>query len=235
MEAMLSVDNLHVSYGAIKALHGVSLKVPQGSIITLIGANGAGKSTVARALSGLVPLTKGTIVLAGEDITNWSMWRRRRAGLLQIPEGRGVFSTLSVEENLKMGFVTHASRERRRLLGEAYERYPLFLERRRSRAGVLSGGQQRLLSLVPALVAPPMVLLVDEPTLGLDPAALSDVYEALATLKQQGVTLVIIEQQIDRILAFADHAIVLHHGQIEYQGSPDLARDALERGLTQSD
>ena len=235
MTHQLSLQHVDAAYGPFRALFDVTFGVEPGATTALLGANGAGKSTVARALSGLVPLTKGTIVLAGQDITNWSMWRRRRAGLLQIPEGRGVFSTLSVEENLKMGFVTHASRERRRLLGEAYERYPLFLERRRSRAGVLSGGHQRWLSLVPALVAPPMVLLVDEPTLGLDPAALSDVYEALATLKQQGVTLVIIEQQIDRILAFADHAIVLHHGQIEYQGSPDLARDALERGLTQSD
>jgi branched-chain amino acid transport system ATP-binding protein len=232
VSSTVKLEDVDASYGPFRALFGIDLELEAGVTTALLGPNGAGKSTVARTISGLVRLTGGTLQIGGQDASTWSIWRRRRAGVLLIPEGRGIFSTLSVEENLKTALVLHPRRERAALLDAVYEHYPLLAERRRSRAGSLSGGQQQLLSLAPAIVAPPSVLVVDEPSMGLSPAALDEVYESLSVLKAHAVTMLIIEQQVDRILAFADLAVVLDHGRVSFRGAPEAATGALEAGLS---
>ena len=232
MSSALALQQGDASYGPFRALFGVDLVLERGRTTALLGPNGAGKSTVARVISGLVPLTAGSLTIGGVEAKHWSMWRRRRMGVLHIPEGRGVFSTLSVEENLNLALVVQPRAARADLLRQILAAYPLLDERRRSRAGSLSGGQQQLLSLAPAIVAPPEILIMDEPSLGLDPQALDEVYASLSLLKAQGVTMLIIEQQVDRILDFSDSVVVLDHGKVTFAGDPQDATEALEAGLT---
>jgi ABC-type branched-subunit amino acid transport system ATPase component len=231
MSGHVELRGVDAAYGPFRALFDVDLDLRAGETIALLGPNGAGKSTVARVISGLVPVAAGALFIDGSDASNWSMFKRRRAGILQVPEGRGIFSTLSVEENLKMALEMAPRKERGGLLDEIFERFDFLAERRRIRAGALSGGQQQLLSLAPAIVAPPAALIADEPSLGLDPTAVDDVYASLTLMKEQGVTLLVIEQQIDRVLALADVAVVLDHGRVSFSGPPSGARAALEAGM----
>jgi branched-chain amino acid transport system ATP-binding protein len=223
---------LDASYGPFRALFTIDFTLVQGETTALLGPNGAGKTTLARVISGLVPVTAGSLWINGKEANAWPMWKRRRAGVLHIPEGRGVFSTLSVEENLKIALVVHPRSDRSELLAETFARYPLLRDRRRMKAGALSGGQQQLLSLAPAIVTPPLVLIVDEPSQGLDPSSVEEVYESMSSLKEAGVTMLIIEQQINRILTFADRAVVLDHGSVSFTGNPSDATAALEAGLS---
>ena len=223
MTSVLDLVDAHVAYGPFKALFGVDLSIDMGEAVALLGANGAGKSTVARAVSGLVPLSEGRLVLNGDDMTGAAAWRIRRAGVLQVPEGRGIFGSLSVEENLNIGLLMEPRARRRELLREAFDRFELLAERRSQRAGTLSGGQQRLLALAVALIDPPALLVADELSLGLAPGILDEIYASLAELKRQGTSLLIIEQQTGRALDMADRAVVLSGGLVAYDGDPSDA------------
>ena len=229
MTSALALKQVTASYGPFRALFDVTFAVEPGEVLALLGPNGAGKSTIARVVSGLVPATGGSVSVGGSDVTRRSATQIRRTGLLHVPEGRGVFSSLSVEENLKLELLAQPRSKRRMLLADAYERFAILNDRRGQRAGTLSGGQQRLLSLAGALVAPPKVLVADELSLGLAPNVLEEIYGSLTTLAEAGTAIVVIEQQIDRALELADRAVVIDHGRVLFSGSPlEAARISTE-------
>lgn len=216
----LVVDDLCVRYGDASALHGVSLKVDAGKALAVLGANGAGKSSLARAICGLVPASQGKVVLGGQDITSWSAHRIRRSGLVYLPESRGIFRSLNVMENLRMAA---GSLEGRRTRKEAVERaleiFPALAARRRQQASLLSGGEQQMLSLARAFASFPKLLIADELSLGLAPKMVDVVFDGLARARDAGVTLVMIEQYVHRALEFADECVVLQRGELAWSGS----------------
>lgn len=229
---ILEFDDVYASYSTYRALFGVSLRVPAGGIVALLGANGAGKSTVARVASGLVPAVAGTVRVDGTDVTAMAPHRIARLGVAQVPEGRGIFSTLSVEENLVLSFGKKLpKREVRGALERAYGAFGILGERRRQQAGTLSGGQQRMLSLAKTLAVPPRLLIADELSLGLAPVVIDVVYQGLRAIRDQGCALLVVEQQIDRALAIADHAVLLAKGCVAWQGPSAEAEAAMERVL----
>ena len=229
---VLELDAVSAAYGPYRALFGVSVTVLEGATVALLGPNGAGKSTVARVVSGLVPVTAGRVLVGGVDMTGKPAWRIARSGIAHVPEGRGVFSTLSVEENLVLALRRRAGpRALRQALERAYVRFPVLAERRHDRAGTLSGGQQRLLSLAKVLVIPPTLLVADELSLGLAPHVVDDVYGALGDVQRAGTALLIVEQSIDRVLSIATSAVVLDHGTVAYAGPAAGALDVIERVL----
>src|SRR5215467_10007258 len=203
-DSLLSVQGLNVRYASVQALFDVSIEVPEGSVVAVLGANGAGKSTLARAVSGLVPAFEGKVIFGGEDITSASPHEIRRAGLVHIPEGRGIFPGLSVSENLRMAVRRVGSAaERRSAVDRAYEMFPRLAERRSQRAGTLSGGEQQMLALARALAVPPKLIIADEMSLGLAPLVVDFVFESITAAAETGVTIVLIEQFIHRALALA--------------------------------
>ncbi len=221
---LLELDNVSASYSTYRALFGVSLVVPDNGIIALVGSNGAGKSTLARVVSGLVPASGGTIRVAGEDVTKFSAHRIARLGVMHVPEGRAIFSTLSVEENLTVSFSHRVGRKgTAEALARAYEAFPVLAERRKQLGGTLSGGQQRILSLAKVLAVPPKLLIVDELSLGLAPVIIDQVYDGLSAIHKEGCALLMVEQQVDRVLAIADRAVLLVKGAVVWEGP---ARDA---------
>jgi branched-chain amino acid transport system ATP-binding protein len=226
---VLLLQHVSAAYGPYRALFDVSFSVPTGGIVALVGSNGAGKSTVARVVSGLVTASSGMVSLCGHDVTGLPAYKIARLGLAHVVEGRGVFSSLTVEENLTLAFRQRAGR---RLLAtnleRAYTAFPILGERRRQMAGTLSGGQQRLLSLAKVLVVPPQVLIADELSLGLAPVVVDTVYEGLVEINRNGTALVVVEQQVSRVLELAGKAIVLDRGSVAYQGDPAGAGDAVE-------
>lgn len=232
MTSALELSGVGASYGPFRALFDVDLSLAPGRTLALLGANGSGKSTIARVVSGLVPASTGVLRIGGADATRWSTVRIRRAGVLHVPEGRGIFASLSVEQNLTLALATESRRRRRTLVGEALERFAILGERRGQRAGTLSGGQQRLLSLAAALVDPPSLLVADEISLGLAPGVLDEVYAALGDLAAAGTALVIVEQQTDRAVAFADEAVVLVHGRVVFSGPPQEAAVVAASGMS---
>jgi branched-chain amino acid transport system ATP-binding protein len=218
---VLTVRNISAAYGPYRALFDVSFRVPEGGIVALVGSNGAGKSTVARTVSGLVTASVGQILFSGQDVTTLPAYKIARLGMAHVVEGRGVFSTLNVEENLTLAFRQRAGRGKlKENLERAYTAFPILGERRRQSGGTLSGGQQRLLSLAKVLVA-------DELSLGLAPVIVDQVYEGLREINRNGTALVVVEQQINRVLALANWAVVLNHGSVEYQGDPAGASAAV--------
>lgn len=232
-----ALELVHVSaaYGPYRALFDVSFTVPAGGIVALLGANGAGKSTVARVVSGLLPATGGTVSIGGRNVTGTPAYRIARAGLAHVPEGRGVFANLSVEENLVLSFRQRAGAAAvRGALASAYESFPVLGERRRQRAGTLSGGQQRLLSLAKVLVVPPALLVADELSLGLAPGVVDAVYDGLRRIHQAGAALLVVEQQLDRVLEVADRAVVLQRGLVAFDGPAEDAVAAAEQVLAES-
>jgi branched-chain amino acid transport system ATP-binding protein len=228
----LEFDHVSACYGPYRALFDVSFQVPAGGVVALIGSNGAGKSTVTRAASGLLPTSEGSIWVAGADVTRWPAYKVAQHGVASVPEGRAIFSRLTVEENLTIAF---RQRLGRKLLGPsfatAYKTYPVLAEKRTQLAGTLSGGQQRLLSLAKVLVAPPKLLVADELCLGLAPLVVDTVYEALGAVNRTGTALLVVEQQIDRVLNIADRAVILEHGSVIYDGEPAGATQAMEQVL----
>ncbi len=226
---ILDVAGLSASYGTFRALFDVSFRVPDGAVVALLGSNGAGKSTVARVVSGLVPSTAGTVHLAGTDITRMAANRIAGQGLSHVPEGRAIFSSLTVEENLTLAFRRAAGRKRiKDLLGRAYLAFPILAERRQQRAGTLSGGQQRILSLAKVLALPPRLLIVDELSLGLAPVIVDAVYDGLAAIRDAGSSILIVEQQIDRALGLADEAVLLAKGSVAWSGLSGEAAAAMD-------
>ena len=226
---VLSVQHVSASYGPYRALFDVSFGVPAGGVVALVGSNGAGKSTVARTVTGLVTATEGRVFLDGRDVTKLPAYKIARLGMAHVVEGRGIFSTLTVEENLTLAFRQRAGRGKlAESLDRAYEAFPILGERRRQMAGTLSGGQQRLLSLAKVLVVPPKVLVADELSLGLAPVVVDAVYEGLGQINRNGTALVVVEQQVHRVLELATWAVVLEHGSVAYEGDPGGASAAVE-------
>ncbi|HUY67370.1 MAG TPA: ABC transporter ATP-binding protein [Acidimicrobiales bacterium] len=231
-EPALEVHHVSAAYGPYRALFDISFHVPSGGITALLGSNGAGKSTVARVVSGLMPSTGGTIRMGGRDVTGQSAYRIARAGMAHVPEGRGIFANLTVEENLVLVFRQRLGRKSvADALDRAYDGFPVLGERRRQRGGTLSGGQQRLLSLAKVLVAPPHVFVADELSLGLAPVVIETVYEGLRRINQAGTALLVVEQQVDRAVALAQEAVILEHGTVAFSGPADRAKEAMERML----
>ncbi len=222
---MLAVRNLHTYYGGIAALRGISFDVPRGSVIALIGANGAGKSTTLNTISGLLAPRRGTIQFEGRDVAGWRAERVAALGLVQVPEGRQVLAPLTVEENLLLGAYTRRDRGVRADLAAVYERFPRLSERRGQIAGSLSGGEQQMLAIGRALMSRPKLLMLDEPSLGLAPLIVQEVFRAVAALKEQGATILLVEQNARKALAVADYAYVLEGGEIAQAGPAAALRD----------
>jgi branched-chain amino acid transport system ATP-binding protein len=227
---LLSVRDLGVRYGEATALSGVTFDVAEGSALAVLGANGAGKSSLARAVSGLVRPSSGQVVFGDEEIEEWAAYRIRRAGMVHLPEGRGLFRGLTVSDNLRMAT---AAIDDRRARGPAidriYEVFPPLAARRHQLASLLSGGEQQMLSLARALVTSPRLLIADELSLGLAPRVVDVVFDGLARARDAGVTVIMIEQYVDRALAFADHCVVLQRGQLAWKGPSVEARGELLR------
>jgi branched-chain amino acid transport system ATP-binding protein len=227
MSGALSVEGLVVSYGRTEAVRGVSISVPEGRTVCLIGANGAGKTSVMRALSGLVRPRAGRVVFAGRDITGEPPHRIAAAGLRQVPEGRQVFAELTVAENLRLGayLVPDAAEIARRQDG-VLTRFPRLRERLAQQAGSLSGGEQQMLAMARALMGEPRALLLDEPSMGLAPLFVEQVFAIIADLKRAGTTILLVEQNASAALDVSDHAYVLETGRIALSGpAAEVAHD----------
>jgi branched-chain amino acid transport system ATP-binding protein len=226
---VLSVQKVCAGYGPYRALFDVSFRVPDAGVVALVGSNGAGKSTVARTVTGLVTATQGQVFFSGQDVTQLPAFKIARLGMAHVVEGRGVFSSLTVEENLTLAFRQRQGRGKlKENLERAYSAFPILGERRRQMGGTLSGGQQRLLSLAKVLVVPSRVLVADELSLGLAPVIVDQVYEGLREINRNGTALVVVEQQVHRVLEFATWAVVLDHGSVAYEGDPSGAGKAVE-------
>ena len=217
---MLKIRDLHVSYGGIKALKGISMEVPEGKIVTLIGANGAGKSTTLRTISGLVRAASGTIEYNGTDLTSMPAKNVVRHGIILSPEGRHVFADMSVEENLKMGaFLRKDKAGVHKDIRYVYGLFPRLEERRTQLAGTLSGGEQQMLAVGRALMSRPQLMMLDEPSLGLAPLVVQDIFSIIREINRQGVTVLLIEQNANMALKTADLAYVLETGRITMSGT----------------
>jgi branched-chain amino acid transport system ATP-binding protein len=226
-EPLLAVDGLRVSYGHVEAVRGVSLQVEEGRIVTLIGPNGAGKTSLLSALAGLVRPAGGTVRLAGRDVTALPAHRTVAAGISLVPEGRAILGRMTVEENLRLaGELRHGPAEVRAAVEEQYRRFPVLGERRASPAGSLSGGQQQMLAFARALVARPRILLLDEPSMGLSPLLVRQVFETVQAIHREGATILLVEQNARLALAVADRAYVVERGEVVLEGpARELARD----------
>ena len=223
---MLEVRGLHAGYGGNEVLHGVSIEVAQGDMVAIIGPNGAGKSTLLNCISGLVGATSGSIRLEGQEILGQPAFRTSRAGLLQVPEGRQILGDLTVLENLQLGVTALHGRTPTHDLHRIYQLFPILEERSQQRAGSMSGGQQQMLAIGRALMGAPRVLLLDEPSLGLSPLLAKQVLGALRELNQEGLTILLVEQNARAALRATSRAYVLEQGKVVHQGaSATLAED----------
>ena len=217
---MLKIEDLHVSYGGIRALRGISLEVPDGKIVTLIGANGAGKSTTLRTISGLVKAESGSITYDGKELLGMPINRILEQGIAQSPEGRRVFPNLTVLENLKIGAYLRKDKDGiEKDIKWVYELFPRLEERYWQQAGTLSGGEQQMLAVGRALMSRPKLLMMDEPSLGLAPLVVQGIFDIIRTINQQGVTVLLIEQNANMALKVADYAYVLETGCITKSGT----------------
>jgi branched-chain amino acid transport system ATP-binding protein len=224
---MLSVENLDVFYGDAQALDNIDIEIEQGAIVTIVGANGAGKSSLIRTIAGMHKPSRGRILYRGTDITGWPSYKVCNLGIGQVAEGRQVFPTLTVAENLAMGSLVpraHAGRERN--LDRVYAMFPVLAERRHQAAGTLSGGEQQMLAIGRCLMGDPELIMFDEPSLGLAPAIVQSVLTTVRDLNRDGLTCVLVEQNIAVSLKLASHAYVLENGRITLAGSGEqLLRD----------
>lgn len=217
--ALLEVDHVDAGYGPFRALFDLSFAIPEGGAMALLGSNGAGKTTVARVCSGLIAPTQGQVRFAGDDVTGVPAFRLARRGVAHAPEGRSVFATLTVEENLVLSFrQAHGRAGVKPALDRAYELFPWLGQRRTQAAGSLSGGEQRMLSLARVLVDPPRLLVVDELSLGLAPIVVEEVYRTLRRIQEEGTALLVVEQQMTHALHLADEVVVLDNGRVTHVG-----------------
>ena len=222
---MLELADIHVRYGSVRALQGVSLRVETGELVALIGSNGAGKSTTLRTISGLLRPTQGTITFEGADITNAATDRIVRLGISQCPEGRRIFGSLSVSDNLRLGAVSRSDAgEIAEDLETVFGLFPLLKERLGQAGGTLSGGEQQMLAIGRALMSRPRLLLLDEPSLGLAPLMVERIFATIAELKRQGRTILLVEQNVHQALDVADRAYVLETGRMTLDGPADVLR-----------
>ena len=219
-EIMLKIDNIHVYYGAIHALKGVSLEVKAGEIVTLIGANGAGKSTTLRTMSGLLAPKSGSISFLGENIAGMPAHEIVKHGISQVPEGRRIFAEMSVQENLEMGAFTRKDKAGVEKDFEiVYNRFPRLKERRKQQAGTLSGGEQQMLAMGRALMSRPKLLLLDEPSMGLAPLLIKEIFSIIEDINREGTTVLLVEQNANMALSIAHRAYVMETGRITLQGA----------------
>jgi len=230
MEKMLEVKNLVVDYGIIRAIKGIDLTVNRGSIVAILGANGAGKTTTIRTINGLVEASDGKILLNGEDVTNLEPNRLANKGISQSPEGRMILDGLTVEENLSVGAYSlkaetidgqkvSKSALKKQMLNEVYDLFPVLKERRKQQASTLSGGEQQMLSIGRALMGRPKLLLLDEPSLGLAPLIVRDIFEKIKQIRDLGTTILIVEQNAYQTLKIADYVYVLELGRVKTEGT----------------
>ena len=224
-ETMLKIDNIHVYYGAIHALKGVSLEVRKGEIVTLIGANGAGKSTTLRTVSGLLAPKSGGISFLGENIAGMPAHEIVKHGISQVPEGRRIFAEMSVQENLELGAFTRKDKDGvAKDFDLVYRRFPRLEERRKQQAGTLSGGEQQMLAMGRALMSRPKLLLLDEPSMGLAPLLIKEIFSIIEDINREGTTVLLVEQNANMALSIAHRAYVMETGRITLQGAAkDLA------------
>ncbi|HQC26220.1 MAG TPA: ABC transporter ATP-binding protein [Treponemataceae bacterium] len=225
---MLKVNDLQVSYGAIKALRGISFKVEKGQVVTLIGSNGAGKTTSLHAISNIIEKSGGKIFFNGSEIQNLSPEKIVAQGLVQVPEGRRVFANMTVKENLEMGaYLRKDKKEIRQDLDFVYETFPRLKERLHQTSGTLSGGEQQMLAMGRALMSKPSLLLLDEPSMGLAPILVEEIFSIIETINAQGTTVLLVEQNAYKALAIADYAYILETGVIIKEGeAKTLLKDA---------
>lgn len=223
---MLTVEGLRSRYGRIEVLHGIDLHVDSGEIVTVVGANGAGKTTLLRCLSGVQPVTGGAITFRGEALAGVPAWRRPGRGLAQSPEGRQIFTNLTVEENLRLGAYLYADDRVETDMEDAFQMFPVLKQKRNLAAGGLSGGQQQMLAMARALMARPSCLLLDEPSMGLAPIIVSQIFEVVQGLKALDVTVLLVEQNAFGALKIADRGYVMETGRITMSGpAEDLIAD----------
>lgn len=228
-DIMLEVKDLHVYYDNIHALKGISLKVGKGEVVSLIGANGAGKTTTLQTISGLIRAREGSVLFEGEDITKVECYKICKMGIAQVPEGRRVFTRLPVKDNLKLGAFTiddtpeNLEKDRARF----YEVFPRMAERKNQLAGTLSGGEQQMLAMGRALMSRPKLLILDEPSMGLSPLFVKEIFAVIKRLKEAGTTILLVEQNAKMALSVADYAYVIETGKITMKGKAlDLLNDA---------
>jgi branched-chain amino acid transport system ATP-binding protein len=228
MSALLEITDLEVAYGAVAALHGVSLAVHRGEVVSLIGANGAGKTTLLRTISGLLTPRRGSIRFDGQELVRLGAHKIVRAGVSQVPEGRIVFPNLTVRDNLDLGAYIRRDRGQVRAdLERMYSLFPRLRERERQRAGTLSGGEQQMLAIARALMAKPRLLLMDEPSLGLAPILVREIFRTVAEISRQGMTILLVEQNAHMALGIADRGYVMETGNIVLSDSREnLLRNA---------
>jgi branched-chain amino acid transport system ATP-binding protein len=227
---VLSVSDLRSRYGRIEVLHGISLEVREGEVVTLVGSNGAGKSTLLRAISGVQPVLAGSIRFCGQPIGKWRPHVRVARGIAQVPEGRQIFAPLSVDENLRLGSITRRDDGVSADLVSMYALFPALAEFRDSAAGTLSGGQQQMLAIGRALMARPRLLLLDEPSMGLSPVLVEQVFTIIGELKDRGLTILLVEQNANAALAIADRGYVIETGRIALTGTgEELLKDGRVR------
>ncbi|MBC7500282.1 MAG: ABC transporter ATP-binding protein [Herminiimonas sp.] len=227
---MLTIKDLHASYGKVEVLHGISMEVPKGKVVTLIGSNGAGKTTTMRAISGMLKPKGGTVTLSGQDVTGLESHKIARAGLAHSPEGRRVFATMSVTDNLLLGAFPRFTGSRPRGdvhvdLEKALELFPRLKERQHQLAGTLSGGEQQMLAMARAVMLNPDVILLDEPSMGLAPILVEEVFRIISRLKERGVTMLLVEQFAAAALNVADYGYVLENGRISVHGPADKLKN----------
>lgn len=217
---MLEINNLNVHFGVIHAIKGISLKVNEGEIVTLIGANGAGKTTTLRTISGLKKPSAGSILFKGKDITHMSAQDRVKAGISQVPEGRRIFSTMTVLENLELGaYLRRDKSDIGKDLAMVYERFPILADRKKQAAGTLSGGEQQMLAMGRALMSRPKLLCLDEPSMGLAPLLVQEIFDIIQDINRNGTTVLLVEQNASMALQIANRAYVMETGTIMLSGS----------------
>lgn len=216
---MLTVTDLNVYYGDIRTLWDISFHVPVGKIVALVGSNGAGKTTALRALSNLIKVRSGKIVIDGQNTTALPGYRIAEMGVAHVPEGRQLFPLMTVYENLRIGSITPAAKSKREeTLEEVFELFPILRDRRNQIAQTLSGGQQQMLAIGRGLMMRPKLILLDEPSLGLSPLVVSQIFETIQTINQKGITVLLVEQNVQRTLEMADYAYILENGRVAIEG-----------------
>lgn len=227
MNNVLQIENLIVDYGYIRAIKGINMKVAEGNIVAILGANGAGKSTIIRTVSGIVKASSGKIVFCGSDIANNEIYKIAQKGIIQSPEGRMILNGLTTEENLRVGAYSIKSKDQvNKNLEEVFSYFPVLKERRKQQASTLSGGEQQMLAIGRALMSKPKLLLLDEPSLGLAPLIIREIFSILKRIKEEGTTILIVEQNAYQTLKIADYAYVLELGNIKTEGrGKDLLND----------
>jgi len=224
-DALLSVDGLEAGYGEVQVLWGISLQSGRGQLTSIVGANGAGKTTMLRAIAGTIPPWRGRVIFEGKDVTRVSTHIKAARGLALVPEGRQLFSAMTVEENLELGaFSKRTTRSYGDRLRQVFGLFPRLSERRRQIAGTLSGGEQQMLAIARALMSDPAILIIDEMSLGLSPVLTYQLFLTLKTLKQAGLTILLVEQNVHLALAVSDYAYVIAEGRVFTEGQPSVLK-----------